>query len=146
MSHVPRDLLERLHFFHREVESLFRRLFQDQLAHGPLQGPDAFPPVDVVEHEGEILVRADLPGVGRDAIELYGSPNFLVLRGAKNPPERKWNYLRVERAFGPFQRLVVLPAPGDPSRVVARYDQGVLEIRVPKVSERRQTHRQIPIE
>ena len=146
MNRPPRDLLERLRFFHREVESLFRRLFQDQLAPGPLEGPAVFPLVDVVEQEDEILVRADLPGVSKESLELYGAANFLVVRGVKPPPERTWKYLRVERTFGAFQRMVVLPAPGDPSRVTARFDRGVLEVRIPKVNERRRTHRQIPIE
>jgi HSP20 family protein len=64
----------------------------------------------------------------------------------KEAPAQKWTYLRVERSFGPFQRLVVLPAPADSSRVTACYQQGVLEVRVPKVRDRRKVHRQIPIE
>ncbi|MBI5442734.1 MAG: Hsp20/alpha crystallin family protein, partial [Deltaproteobacteria bacterium] len=66
--------------------------------------------------------------------------------GVKPAPAEKWAYLRVERTFGPFQRLVVLPVPGDSARVTARYNGGVLEVRIPKVLDRRKIHRQIPIE
>ena len=55
-------------------------------------------------------------------------------------------YLRVERSVGPFQRLIVLPVPGDSARVTARYAGGVLEVRIPKVLDRRKVHHQIPIE
>ncbi|MBE0617951.1 MAG: Hsp20/alpha crystallin family protein [Proteobacteria bacterium] len=146
MTRIPRDILERLGYFHREVEALFRRLFDEELGTGALEDKPPFPPVDVIETAEEILVRADLPGTDRDSIELYGAPNFLVIRGTKNPETEKWTYLRIERSFGAFQRLIVLPAAGDPARVEARYDRGVLEVRIPRVVERRKIHRQIPID
>jgi len=146
MTRIPRDILERLEYFRREVEVLFHRLFDEDLGTGALEDNPPFPPVDVIETEEEILVRADLPGVDRDSIELYGAPNFLVIRGTKNPETEKLTYLRIERSFGPFQRLIVLPTAGDPARVQARHDRGVLEVRMPRVVERRRVHRQIPIE
>ncbi len=146
MNRIPKDILERLDYFHREVEGLFRRLFEEDLGAAALGEEGVFPPVDVLETDQEILIRADLPGVDKQAIELYGAPNFLVIRGQKRADSEKWAYLRVERIFGPFQRLVVFPVPGDPAQVVARYDRGVLEVRVPKVTDRRRIHRQIPIE
>lgn len=145
MSQIPQDVLERLAYFHREAERLFHRLFDEELGTGRLEGKAA-PPVDVVETETEILVRTDLPGVDKGDIELYGAPNFLVIRGVKRPEKERWSYLRIERAFGPFQRLIVLPAPGDPARVEARFESGVLEVRIPKVIDRRKMHRRIPIE
>lgn len=146
MNRIPKDILERLDYFHREVEGLFRRLFEEDLGTPSLGEAGAFPPVDVLETEAEIVIRADLPGVDKQAIELFGAPNFLVIRGQKRGDSEKWAYLRVERTFGPFQRLVVFPAPGDPAQVAARYDRGVLEVRVPKVTDRRKIHRQIPID
>lgn len=145
MARIPKDILERLSYFHHETEGLFRRLFEHEL--GPAMGDDIpYPPIDVVETDEEILVRADLPGLEKEEIVLYGAPNFLVIRGVKEAPAQKWSYLRLERSFGPFQRLVVLPTPGDSSRVQARCQQGVLEVRIPKVMDRRKVHRQIPIE
>ena len=146
MARIPKDIFERLSYFHQETEGLFQRLFADELGPGALGEEIPYPPLDVVETEDDILVRADLPGLAREEIVLYGAPNFLVIRGVKEAPTEKWSYLRLERSFGPFQRLVVLPAPGDSSRVQARYQQGVLEVRIPKVLDRRKMHRQIPIE
>jgi HSP20 family protein len=146
MSRIPKDILKRLSYFHREAEGLFRRLFEEELGPTALGEDEPYPLVDVVEAEDEILIRADLPGTGKEAIELYGAPNFVVIKGNKRATRETWTYLRVERSFGPFQRLVVLPIPGDPSRISARYDAGVLEVRVPKVVDRRKIHRQIPID
>ncbi|GAB4261929.1 MAG: hypothetical protein Kow0092_11890 [Deferrisomatales bacterium] len=146
MSRIPRDILERLGYFHRQVEELFRRLFEEDVDPGSLGEKVPNPPVDVVESEDEILVRADLPGTERSAIELYGAPNFLVIRGNKPASKENRDYLRIERTFGPFQRLVVLPAAGDPARIRARLDKGVLEVHIPKVIDRRKIHRLIPIE
>lgn len=143
---IPKDILERLGYFQREVEDLFRRLFQDELGPGTLSEDAPYPPVDLEEAEEEMICRVDLPGIDKDSIVLYGAPNFLVLRGVKPAPAEKWAYLRVERTFGPFQRLIVLPVPGDSARVSARYEGGVLVVRVPKVLDRRKIHRQIPIE
>lgn len=146
MSRIPRDILERLEYFREEVEALFRRLFGEEAGLAGREDVPPWPPVDVIETEDEIVVRADLPGADRGAMELYGAPSFLVLRGTKHPDAQGWSYLRMERTFGPFQRLVVLPASGDPARGAARYVDGVLEIRIPRLAERRKTHRQIPIE
>ena len=146
MSRIPKDILERLGYFQQEVEELFRRLFENEVGTGSFGEESPFPAVDVVETEGEMLVQVDLPGLQKESIVLYGAPNFLVICGEKPAPTEKWAYLRLERAFGPFQRLVVLPSPGDTARVKASYDRGVLEVRVPKVRDRRKTHRQIPIE
>lgn len=146
MTRIPRDILERLGYFHKEVDGLFRRLFEEELGPAILEEEDPYPPVDVVEDENEIIIRADVPGVRKDAIELYGAPNFLVIRGIKRASNEKKAFLRVERIFGPFQRLLVLPAPSDPSKITARCEKGVLEVRVPKVADRRKIHRQIPIE
>ncbi len=145
MGRVPKDILERLSYFHQEVEGLFRRLFEEELGVGTRGEEAPFPPVDVVETADEILIRADLPGLDKEDITLYGAPNFLVIRGQKPAPAEKWAYLRLERSFGPFQRLVVLPVPGDTGKVQARCDQGVLEVRIPKVRDRRKVHRRIPI-
>jgi HSP20 family protein len=146
MSRIPKDILERLSYFQHEVEGLFRRLFESESGAGGLTDEVPVPPVDVVETEEEIIVRADVPGLQKEELTLYGAPNFLVIRGEKPSPMEKWAYLRLERTFGAFQRLVVLPAPGDNARARASYGKGVLEVRLPKVRDRRKVHRQIPIE
>jgi HSP20 family protein len=146
MARIPKDILERLSYFHDEVEGLFRRLFEGEIGTGSLPDEAPQPAVDVVETEAEMIIRADIPGLRKEDIVLYGAPNFLVIRGEKDAPTEKWAYLRLERTFGSFQRLVVLPTPGDNAKAKARYEKGVLEVRMPKMLDRRRIHRQVPIE
>lgn len=145
MTRVPTDILDRLAYFHREVDALFRRLFEEEPGAG-WEDRGCTPPLDVEEGEDEIVVRIDLPGVAREEIELHGAPGFLVIRGVKRTECEARACLRLERSCGSFQRLVALPAAGDPARIRAHCALGVLEVRIPKVAERRRRHRRIPIE
>jgi len=145
MSRVPQDLMARLDYFHREVEVLFNRLFGTDLC-GGIGHDDSLPCLDLLETEGEIILRADLPGVPREAINLHVAPTYVVIRGTKeSPTEPPRDCLRVERAFGSFQRLVPLPAPVDVAKAEARLSRGVLEVRAPKVVDRRKGQRRIEI-
>lgn len=92
------------------------------------------PTLDVVDHENAILVRADMPGIDRDKIELQATPDTLTLRAQMHEEheERKENYLRRERRSGSFQRTVPLPVEIKPSEVTANYKDGILEVTLPK--------------
>lgn len=144
MSRIPTDLLARLDYFHREVERLFQRLFGVELGSGFDQGEDA-PQLDLLESADAIIVRVDLPGVAQEQIELHAAPKHLILRGNKDPDQPQSDCLRMERAFGPFQRLISMPSTADTSRARARLDQGVLEIHVPKLVDRRSGPKRIAI-
>ncbi len=144
MSRVPKDLVARLEYFHREVEGLFHRLFGQDIG-ADFEHEAAMPCMDLVETDEEIILRADLPGVKKENIELSAAPNFIMLRGNREKLDDRRDCLRVERSFGPFQRLISLPATADTTRVSARLARGILEVRVPKMSERRKSQRRIPI-
>lgn len=144
MSRIPKDLVARLDYFHREVESLFHRLFGVDIG-ADFEHEASTPPMDLVETEEELVFRADLPGLAKEEIELHAAPNFLMIRGNRVAAEANADPLRVERTFGPFQRLVSLPVTADTSRVSAKFSRGVLEVRVPKQSDRRKGQRRIPI-
>lgn len=144
MSRIPKDLVARLDYFHREVENLFHRLFGADIG-ADFEHEASIPAMDLVETEEEVILRADLPGLGKEAIELNAAPNFLMIRGNREPAEASSDPLRVERTFGAFQRLVSLPATADTARITAKFSRGVLEVRVPKLSDRRQGQRRIEI-
>lgn len=144
MSRIPKDLVARLEYFHREVEGLFHRLFGADIG-TDFEQEAAMPCMDLVETETEIILRADLPGVKKEAIELSAAPNFLMLRGTRENEDQKRDCLRVERTFGPFQRLISLPSTADTTRVSAKLTRGILEVRVPKMNDRRKSQRRIPI-
>jgi HSP20 family protein len=92
------------------------------------------PPVDIYETENELILKADLPGLQDKDIDVRVENNMLTIRG-----ERKFekdvnqdNYLRVERATGPFTRSFSLPNTVNSESVRAEYRSGVLTLHVAK--------------
>lgn len=99
------------------------------------------PPMDLVEAGDEFVLRADLPGLDRDELELEVKDNVLTISGERRAEheDRKEGYHRVERSFGRFSRSLDLPEGIDASAVTADFDRGVLEVRIPKPEERQPT-------
>jgi HSP20 family protein len=90
------------------------------------------PSVDVLETEDSFLVLAELPGVGRDDIQLQVKDRRLELSGRRPSLGENRNFLRMERSYGPFRRTFELSAPIDSEGITAAFDQGVLKILLPK--------------
>jgi HSP20 family protein len=97
------------------------------------------PAVDIYETEQELVLKADLPEVIQQEIDIRIENNMLTIRG-----ERKFhnevsqdNYLRIERAYGPFTRSFSLPNTINTEAIKADYHNGVLSIRMPKREESR---------
>ena len=92
------------------------------------------PALDIVENDGEYVVRADLPGMGDDDVKVEVRDGVLRITGERKSEteERKDGYTRIERSFGSFARSLTLPEGVDPESVKASFDKGVLEIHVPK--------------
>jgi HSP20 family protein len=99
------------------------------------------PSVDVFEREGNLVVRADLPGLGKDDVRVEVVEGALVLEGERRQErevERSGMY-RAERTYGTFRRVIPLPEGVDPESAEARFDNGVLEVtlRLPEEKARR---------
>lgn len=92
------------------------------------------PAMDLVETEEHFVLRADLPGVDEKDVTIELENNVLTLAGERRSEheEKREGYYRVERATGAFSRALTLPEGIDPDAVQADFDNGVLEIRVPK--------------
>jgi HSP20 family protein len=92
------------------------------------------PSVDVIETDDEIVVKAEIPGVSMDDIDLTVENNRMILSGEKKQEheEKDDNYYLMERSYGSFRRIFVLPAQADAERVVASYEDGLLTVTVPK--------------
>lgn len=100
------------------------------------------PSVDVVEKEKEIVVRAEVPGVDRDDLEVSVADRTLTIRGETRHEEEhdEGDLHRREIRTGAFSRVVTLPADVDPGKARARYRDGVVTLKLPKVrSSRRKT-------
>lgn len=97
------------------------------------------PAMDLVETDDHLVLRADLPGLSRDDVEIEIEDRVLTVSGErrKEDEERTEGHYRVERAFGSFSRSLTLPDGVDADRVAAGFDDGVLEVRIPKPEERK---------
>ena len=92
------------------------------------------PAVDIFETENhDLVVKAELPGLNREDIEVTVENNTLVLKGTKkfDTTVKEENYRRVERAYGSFHRSFTLPTTVDTSKVSADYKNGVLAVVLP---------------
>jgi HSP20 family protein len=92
------------------------------------------PAMDLVEGEDNFVLRADLPGLTQDDIKIEFEGRTLTVSGERKAENevKKDGYVRVERAFGSFSRSLTLPQGVDPEAVSASFDNGVLEVTIPK--------------
>ena len=96
------------------------------------------PAVDIFETDGhELVMKADLPDVKREDIQITFENGVLTLRGERKYEQeiKRENYQRMERAYGSFSRSFTLPATVDASRISAQHKDGVLTIRLPQRDE-----------
>ena len=92
------------------------------------------PAVDVVEDKDAIVVRAELPGIKREEIDISIDSNVLTLRGERKleREEEGKRYHHVERAYGTFIRYFQLPTTVDSEKIEAKLADGVLTLNIPK--------------
>jgi HSP20 family protein len=92
------------------------------------------PAVDIFETEGEITVKAELPGMDRNDITLHLEKNVLTLKGERRfeKETKDDNYHRIERSYGSFSRAFSIPATVEEEKIRADYKDGVLKIVLPK--------------
>lgn len=105
------------------------------------------PPVDIYQNgEHELVLKAELPDMSREDIDLTVDNGTLTIRGEKKftTEVKEENFHRVERRYGTFSRSFSLPPTVDPGKVAAEYKNGVLTIRLPLREEAKP--RQIKVE
>jgi HSP20 family protein len=92
------------------------------------------PAVDIVENDKELLLAADLPGVKLEDVEVKIENGTLTLSGSRKFENEDTNngYRRTERRYGEFHREFALPGGVDPTKVEAAFDNGVLNVTIPK--------------
>jgi HSP20 family protein len=97
------------------------------------------PAMDLIETDDHFVLRADLPGLGEEDVNIEVEDRVLTISGERKAEHEttKEGYHRVERAFGAFSRSLTLPEGIDPEAVAATFDRGVLEVRIPKPEERK---------
>ena len=117
-----------------ELRSRFDRLFGDML-----DGHERSwtPAIDVERDNGNLVVRADIPGITPDEVKIEVEDDILTVSGGheEGHEHKDKQYMRRERRYGSFMRSVALPAGVDPKHIKARTKDGVVEVMIPLPKE-----------
>ena len=136
MSLIRWDPFDDLASLRESMDKLFEEFFTRRPDRG--RAPVAWQPaIEAYETDGDVVVRAELPGIDPKQVEISVTEDTLTLKGeAKSEQEeKKRNYYRRELRYGSFVRSIALPSGVQGDRASASYKNGILEIKVPK-SER----------
>jgi len=133
----------------REVDSLGRELLSsmDNIPFGFFTKSPS-PRVDVYETNDEVVVKAEIPGVSKEDLNIYVDENSVRLSGQtkKDTEYKDENAYRVERFFGSFSRTIPLPAKVKSEMAKASYQDGILSVTAPKVESSKMKGRRIDIQ
>lgn len=118
----------------REFDTMMTRFFGEDSGGEETSRFAWTPRVDVSETDKALMVKADLPGVASEDLEISISNGALILRGEKREEkkEEKEDYKRTERFVGRFYRSVPLPEGCDAERIDAKTSKGVVTVTIPK--------------
>jgi HSP20 family protein len=121
----------------RELEEWERRfddLFGRPLWRLPVEEKGWMPALDVFEKEDKFVVKAELPGMKEEDIDVSVVGDTLSIRGEKKTETeiKEEDYYRCERSYGSFYRSIPLPSNVDANKIEASFDDGVLEVALPK--------------
>ncbi|MGB4338288.1 MAG: Hsp20/alpha crystallin family protein [Bacillota bacterium] len=123
-----------------DIRSIYNRVFGEGLwprlpGDAQLGAASWYMPVDVAETADKYVLKAEMPGMRAEDIEVTVTESQVTIKGRRDESreEKGVNYVRSERRFGTFSRTVSLGVPVDANKVDASYRDGVLEIHLPKV-------------
>ncbi|MFP4045965.1 MAG: Hsp20/alpha crystallin family protein [Candidatus Aenigmatarchaeota archaeon] len=135
-----------------ELEKMQRRmnkLMKDFWERGPqMAGMVRRFPVDIVEEDEEVVVKADLPGVEKENVAVKAQDNKLMITAQEDreKKEESENYFRHERRRGKLQRTITLPENIESDKAKAEMEDGVLEVRFPKKKVKKKKEKEIEVE
>lgn len=138
-------------WFQRELENFFRDLptltrTNPARSPGRQRGTGTFPAVNIYDNGESFVLRAEMPGIDGDNLDLHAKGDQITIRGERHveTPSSEANFHRRERQGGTFRRSVTLPARIEVEKVTADLEHGVLEIRAPRATD--EQPRQIDIQ
>lgn len=139
-ENMPRDLMpwspwREMMNMRETIDRFFDEPFSSRLA---VQGSFQ-PSVGIRETDKELVVEVDLPGVKEEDIDVQIEDDKLVIRGERkySSEVKKEDYYHMESSYGSFSRTIGLPSYVDASRAEAEVKDGILEVKVPKVQEKK---------
>lgn len=127
-----RDPFAEMHRLRREMDNLF-----DASRRGITSSAGVFPALNLSEDGDNLYVRAELPGVVPEEIEITTKENNLIIKGERKiaAEGEKVSYHRREREAGSFRRIISLPTRVDAEKVTAVCKNGVLTVTLPRAAE-----------
>jgi HSP20 family protein len=140
MALIRWEPVRELNTIQNEMNRLFNTFFESP---NPASGGATLrrwvPAMDLVETEEDFVLRADLPGLSEQDVNIELEDHVLTVSGERKAEheEQKEGYYRVERASGLFSRSLTLPEGVNPDGVRASFDRGVLEVRIAKPEQRK---------
>jgi len=122
-----------------DIDRAFDRLMRGWVSPVSFSEFDWNPSIDVSESDDEIVVKAEIPGVAPEDVDINIDDNNLIISGEKKQEseEKAKNYYRAERSYGSFRRSFALPAGADVENVKASSKDGVLSIVIPKSGDKK---------
>lgn len=123
----------------RDMETYFNRFLGDIGNDFPFGDRTWTPAVDLRETEDEYIVHADLPGMKKEDIDIEVVEDVVTIKGERKQEseQKSGNFHRVERNYGSFLRAVEIPGGFAADNVTATFDNGVLEVKLPKRDEQK---------
>jgi len=120
---------------HNDMDTLFDQFFGG--LGRPFQGYKAWPAIDVADKDGEIVVRAEVPGCKPEDVDISVYGDTLTISGEKKDSrqEKGDGWYHKETTYGSFRREVALPTEIDEDKVEAVYKDGVLSVTLPKAEK-----------
>ncbi|MBN2848371.1 MAG: Hsp20/alpha crystallin family protein [Coriobacteriia bacterium] len=119
----------------RDMDRIFSRLGAAEVG---AEGAVAWmPKIDVKRKGDDIVVRAELPGIDPEQVEVEVTDGVLTIRGERRQEEKQEgeDWLVCESCYGSFERSLTIPESVDVSAITAEYTDGILEVHVPKALE-----------
>ncbi len=139
-----------------EVDTLFQNLMANRLAHWPLLGGAGSaekslrwsPSADISETDKEYLIRAQLPAVRKEDVEVILDRGVITIKGERKQQQEDKNerYHRVESFFGSFERSFSLPENVSAEAIRCESKDGILSVHIPKTETTKQSPKQIAVQ
>ncbi len=122
-------------FLSRRWHDPFNFKFPSRLGWGEMAGN--IPQVDIIDHDQEVEIRAALPGVKKEDLDVSISDQRITIKASstQEKKEEKENYFRREISSGEFQRTLMLPADVDADKANAKFEDGILNVTIPKLEQ-----------
>ena len=148
MRSLARRPIQDLFSIHNDINRFFDQWYRPARYRAEGESLDWMPVVDILEAAEHVEIRAEMPGLSEQEVQVAVTDDVLTLKGEKTQEseDKDQKYHRVERSYGRFQRSFTLPANLDPEAIKAKFAHGVLTVSIPKVKEVKPKEVQISVE